>query len=141
MCKLDDIIKNGELHLLPSMILNLFIDLKERYEYNYKMVGECDYKTQDILHEIEMLNYDVFRGFKIYKELQATRQTRRQCKDENELLDPIYNYISSLQNCEGKLRKVSEKTIDANNCRERKSYHPRIKTEMENAFKKLNQTG
>lgn len=84
--------------LSPSDCLKAFLSflrqVKPRYEDNFHLVGEADYKTQDILHEIEMSrDKDIRNGYDAYKLLREVRRDRRVCKNENELLRPVITFL------------------------------------------------
>lgn len=64
----------------------------ERWKYLYDEIGKCNIKQNDLLHEIENNKYDVCKGFFKLKELQELRKYRRQLKNEQRLLEPIYRW-------------------------------------------------
>ena len=63
-----------------------------RYQYNKDEYDNLEQKMQDILHYIEMgSNKNANTGFKLYKQLAEIRRERRRCKNELDLLQPIYD--------------------------------------------------
>lgn len=64
----------------------------ERYEKNAEKLIDMENETQDSLHEMEMLDdLNVVGGYESYVILRETRRERRRCKNENALLQPIYD--------------------------------------------------
>ena len=67
-----------------------------RYEENLRLVSVYDKETQDVLHYIELhQNMNAADGNAMYKKLREIRRNRRQCKNEIDLLDPVYQFFKS----------------------------------------------
>lgn len=63
-----------------------------RYQYNKDEYDYLEQEMQDILHFIEMgSDKNANAGFKLYKQLAEIRRKRRICKNELDLLQPIYD--------------------------------------------------
>lgn len=67
-------------------------EVNSRFTYNNDRVSELDIETQDILHYIEMSGITKGRA-DVYKRLEKIRQERRRCKNENDMLKPIHDWI------------------------------------------------
>ena len=104
--------------LNPDQRISDFVDfttaVKRRFQYNNERVSELDVETQDILHFIEMSGTTRGRA-DVYKRLEKIRQERRQCKNENDMLKPIFDWIekntgsiNSLNGAKGSCRKVKD---------------------------------
>ena len=104
--------------LNPDQHISDFVDfttaVKRRFQYNNERVSELDVETQDILHFIEMSGTTRGRA-NVYKRLEKIRQERRQCKNENDMLKPVYEWIekntgsiNSLNGAKGSCRKVKD---------------------------------
>lgn len=63
------------------------------YPANYNQIGELDKELCDIQHMIEFTPIDIQRGFRFAKQTKEARVKRRQLKDENELLKPLYDFL------------------------------------------------
>lgn len=62
-----------------------------RYDNDRNRLSELEAEMQDVLHYTEMSkSKDVLNGYKIYKKLCEIRRERRACKNEIDLLQPIY---------------------------------------------------
>ena len=69
-------------------------DVVSRYEENDRIRVECENKSNDLLHYIELHgDMNASEGYKAYKKLAEVRRERRCCKNENELLTPLYTFI------------------------------------------------
>lgn len=66
-----------------------------RYEENQRLMGEAEARESDLNHCME-LTVDLTDKERrmIFRRLTEALQTRRTCKTENEILAPIYSYIS-----------------------------------------------
>lgn len=76
-----------------TTILSILDEVKRTYEYNYEEINLRDKETQDLLHDIEMGNHNTAKLVKLAKELQRARKERRLMKEENECLEPLYNFL------------------------------------------------
>ena len=69
-----------------------------RYLYNKERYNYFEQEMQDILHYIEMgSDKNANIGFKLYKHLAEVRRERRVCKNEMDLLQPIYDAFNNNQ--------------------------------------------
>lgn len=88
-----------------------------RYEENQRLQSDLETETQDMLHYMEMHdNMNAVMGNEMYKKLREIRRRRRDCKNEIELLKPVYDYLSdktvinALSKIQGQCR-ASKETI------------------------------
>ncbi len=81
-----------------------------RYEENQRMIETYQQQTQDILHKIELSeNMDGPGGFRMYKLLRNVRRERRKCKNECDLLKPVYDYLQAHPEMEGQMAQIQGK--------------------------------
>ena len=69
-----------------------------RYQLSKEEYDNLENNMQDLLHYIEMgsdKNANV--GYKLYKQLAEIRRRRRACKNEIDLLQPIYDAFSNTE--------------------------------------------
>jgi len=89
-----------------------------RYQYDKDQYTLLEQEMQDLLHFVEMgTDKNANIGYKIYKRLAVVRRERRTCKNEMDLLQPIYdafgggdklNLLAQIQgNC-----RIAKQTID-----------------------------
>lgn len=66
-------------------------EMISRYEGNKERFDQLEREMQDLLHFIEMSgDKNANIGFKLYKRLAEVRRERRICKNEMDLLQPVY---------------------------------------------------
>lgn len=70
-------------------------DVISRYEENQRRQEEAETMEMDLEHAIELAQRLTEKEKKtLYQKLTEVLQTRRACKSENEILQPLYNYFS-----------------------------------------------
>ena len=97
--------------LRPEESLRSFLDFTRavlmRYKENGRLLAEYEKQTQDLLHYIELHeNLSAARGFAMYTKLRNIRRARRVCKDENELLKPLVDFLISGKSQTDQLAKI-----------------------------------
>jgi len=66
----------------------------KRYERNDARIKEIETELVDLEHFIEIAPFQtVPKGYKLYKKIAELRQERRACKNENDLLRPVYDHF------------------------------------------------
>lgn len=69
-------------------------DMIGRYEADKERLVKLESEMQDLLHFMEMgKNKNARDGFLLYQKLSEVRRERRICKNEIDLLQPVYNAI------------------------------------------------
>ena len=67
-----------------------------RYEGNKDRIDQLDMELNDLEHFIESASYKpIGYGYKLYRRLAELRKERRACKNETDLLKPIYDFFRS----------------------------------------------
>lgn len=70
-------------------------EVVSRYEENQRRQEEAETMEMDLEHAIELAQRLTEKEKKqLYQKLTDVLQTRRACKSENEILQPLYNYFS-----------------------------------------------
>lgn len=84
-----------------------------RYEYNSNRLSELDQQMQDLLHYIELSgDKSANTGYKLYKQIALVRRERRACKNEMDILQPLYDtfndyvLLNKLSEVQGKCRAI-----------------------------------
>lgn len=95
-----------------------FIELiKSQYQYIKDATKECDSLTQDYLHKLELEKMSYSERAKIATRLKEVRIKRREYKDIDELITPIFEWQSKPENSKalmnlkqvlGMVRKVED---------------------------------
>ena len=90
-------------------------EMLARYEYNSSRVSELDQQMQDLLHYIELSgDKNANMGYKLYKQMSSVRRERRACKNEMDLLQPVYDafhdtsFLTRLTDIQGKCRTAKQ---------------------------------
>jgi len=90
----------------------------------------------DLMHAIEMLDFDDEKGVQLLRQLKENRTKRRVCKNFLELVRPlrdvsIHNpsFLKKLSEAQGQIQKIKE-TLD------KRKYYVREKTDLAEAFEK-----
>lgn len=109
-------------------------DIPKRFQYNYDDIGRCDQEITDLLHVIEMIDFDKTKGDFLLNELKKVRLRRRELKDENDQLRPLVSiaekYKSMYKEADkaiGEVRKIKSRI-------ETRTYHIRIRDDLEEMF-------
>ena len=69
-----------------------------RFEDNKNRIIEIENELQDLYHYIEISTYKkVPDGYKLYRKMAELRRERRACKNENDLLQPIYEHFHATE--------------------------------------------
>ncbi len=74
-----------------EQFLRFCSDVVSRYEGNIRECEDMDNKLNDLLHYIEMTDDD---DPNISLAVRESRRQRRLCKNENDLLRPLYDFLS-----------------------------------------------
>ena len=82
-------------------IRNFVSDIRgmvSKFEWNRNRISEIETELVDLEHYIEIASYKtVPNGYKLYRKLAELRRERRACKNENDLLQPIYEYFHATE--------------------------------------------
>ena len=69
-------------------------EMVKRYEQNDDRIHEIETEINDLEHFIEIAPYqNVPKGYKLYRKIAELRRERRACKNENDLLRPVYDHF------------------------------------------------
>lgn len=120
---------------LTIQIRDALVDTISAYENNEKLIEELNAKQQDLLHRLEWSNFNASEGFKLARELKDIRVERRRCYNENEVLKPLYDYLSGKGKMKEQLDKIVGECRQAERRIESKKYTPRY---SDNDFDELN---
>jgi hypothetical protein len=116
-----------------SSIIQMYQSVVVNYELNQNIIRQAEEETQDLLHELELGNPKNAReGYLIYKQLREVRQRRRLAKDENNLLQNMYDYFKTQQ---GQSFKKEIQKIQGNAAREyeqqeKRQYIPKQRSDL-----------
>jgi hypothetical protein len=116
-----------------TAIIDIFKDVVTNYERNLEVIKQTEDELNDINHEIELsAPKDMYKGYVMYKTLRELRLKRRCAKEENELLQEMYEYITSQSGKEFKSRmqKIQGHSVDLYKKQENRTYVPRQRSDL-----------
>ncbi len=120
--------------------VSMYQDVVKTYEYNLDVIKKAEQEQTDLEHEIELGNPKNARdGYKIYKELREVRLRRRKAKEENQLLQDIYDYFKSPQgqSFKNKIQQIQGDSAKLYEKQQNRTYTPRVRDDLTCTDKKV----
>ena len=114
-------------------VVAMYKTVAATYEKNAETIKRIDRELVDIEHAIELgPSQNAYQGYLLYKQIRELRIERRACKNTNELLKDMYEYIKSQQgqSFKSKIQSIqgsSAKVYDAQN---KRTYTPRQRNDL-----------
>lgn len=115
-------------------LADIFAEVPRLFEKNDRRIEQLDKESGDLLHAIELLDFDDEQALHYIAQLRQNRLDRRRCKDQNLVLKPLYEYIKTRPKVLTELRLCRKETEKACQLLADRSYHPRIRMELAQAF-------
>ncbi len=109
------------------------------HEEAKKEVDYYERETQDILHAIELGVVTPEAEAELTKDLKEVRRYRRIAKDFIMVTQPLYEYVKAYQGTLKKIGQVHSETKKLIESLPKRTYTPREKTSLQEAFQKANQ--
>lgn len=119
---------NNIINNYSSTFIQIFNDVVKKYESNIDIIKQTEDSLTDVYHEIELgKNQDMYHGYLLYKQVKDLRMKRRQAKDENALLQDMYEYIKSQpgQTFKSKIQSIQGNSVKVYEAQARRTYTPR----------------
>ena len=116
-----------------STIVTIFQDVTKAYERNLGIIKQTEEELNDLNHEAEMsAPKDMYKGYLLYKNIRELRLTRRKAKEENELLEDMYDFLKSpqAQQFKSKVQQIQGNSAKIREAQERRTYVPRQRTDL-----------
>lgn len=116
-----------------STMIQIYKQVIATYELNINIISQTEGELNDLLHECELSDPKNAReGYKMYKQIRELRQKRRQAKNENQLLQEMYDYFKT-QN--GQAFKASMQKVQSNSAKlyerqNNRTYIPRQRNDL-----------
>lgn len=131
-------IKFQEIEEAVNQLNYFFENLPKQIERLEKEVKECNLETSDILHLIELDNFNASDGYKHARDLQITRQKRRECKDELESLTELYEKMKTGRPIQHQMVAIDKLTKHRKHVLKSRTYTPRVRSDLKNKFVECN---
>jgi len=112
---------------LTNQFLNLVNEIDNTYSFFTTEQSKYDKMTSDVLHKIELTNFNASDGYKLCKQLQGIQVERRKVKDEMESLVKLFSASKTIKE---NLLSVQKKIINIEEQQEIRGYKPRVLKEM-----------
>ncbi|MFW5437096.1 hypothetical protein [Paenibacillus apiarius] len=90
----------------------------------------------DLTHALEFMEFGPEEGFQLAQQLQENRRKRRQAKEENELIKPLYELITRQKTLMAEMGKIKAKAQQTIQTQSKRIYTPRVRTDMQDAFER-----
>ena len=116
-----------------STIVTIFQSVIQAYENNKDNIKRIEEELSDVEHEIELgESRDMYKGWLLYKEIKDLRTERRRCKEENELLKDMYDYLNSPQGQQfkNKIQQIQGSSVKIAKVQENRTYTPKQRSDL-----------
>ena len=125
--------RNNITEQYSSTIISIYNDVVKKYESNIELIKQLEDELNDLNHEIELSpSKDMYKGYLLYKEIKNIRTRRRIAKDENRLLQDMYDFIKSPtgQNVKSKFQQIQGNSVKTYESQNRRIYVPRQRNDL-----------
>ena len=114
-----------------TTIAGIFAAVQSNYNLNCSILVQANEEINDLLHEIELSALKSAReGYFIYEELREARIRRRKAKEENELLQELYEFLQNQSGFKNQLSKIHANSVKLFDLLSRRTYKPRQRTDL-----------
>jgi hypothetical protein len=124
---------NNIVNNYSSTIVTIYQDVIKTYERNIEIIKQTEGELNDLYHEAELSKpKDMYQGYLVYKSIRDTRIKRRQAKEENELLQDMYDYLKSQagQQFKTKIQSIQGNSVKLRATQESRTYQPRQRNDL-----------
>ena len=124
---------NNIVNNYSTTIVTIYQDVKKNYERNLEIIKQTEDELNDLYHEAELSEpKDMYKGYLVYKAIRDTRIRRRTAKEENELLQDMYDYLMSPagQSFKSKIQSVQGASVKLRATQESRIYQPRQRNDL-----------
>lgn len=114
-----------------STITQIYHSVASNYKLNQQILEQANGEINDLLHEIELANPKNAReGYVMYKSLRDARIRRRKAKEENELLQELYDFLQSQSAFRDRMTKIQGGAARLYETQSHRTYVPRQRTDL-----------
>lgn len=126
------IVSAKEVGKIVDELSKMVASIPKQIERIRKQITLCDREEQDILHTIELTRFNAHEGWKLAKDIQLTRQKRRELKDELEDLSRIRNSLVVNRAVNHHAQSVEDFMKHKKEFRNKRTYTLRVRSDLEN---------
>ena len=116
-------------------VRDVYINFPKRYDLSKEELQKIEWEIQDILHIVELSNFNASEGFKWAKELQRLRKARRALKDELESLEKVKEFLAFPKPTEKVVNKTIGDLRGIESRKENRTYHMRMRKDLQELIK------
>ena len=116
-----------------STMITIFDQTIKGYEGAKDTIKNTEAQLQDIQHEIEISKpKDMYSGYLMYQKIRELRIQRREAKEEVELLQELYDYLTGQQAQQFKqtMQKIQGHSAKLRTQQENRTYSPRERKDL-----------
>ena len=116
-----------------TTIVTIYQEVIRNYERNLEIIKQTEAELNDLYHEAELSSpKDMYKGYLVYKAIRDTRIRRRTAKEENELLNDMYDYLKSPagQSFKSKIQSIQGSSVKLRAAQESRTYQPRQRNDL-----------
>lgn len=124
---------NNIVNNYSSTIVTIYQDVIKTYERNIEIIQQTEGELNDLYHEAELSKpKDMYQGYLVYKSIRDARIKRRKAKEENELLQDMYDYLTSQagQQFKSKIQSIQGASVKLRATQEARTYKPRQRNDL-----------
>ena len=105
-------------------------DTSKELDYLYNAIHDCDYETNDLLHEIELCEKTEEEKLVCFAKMQELRQRRRSYKTRQNYFNEIKIFMKNNMYLEPKINALIYKLEDLMRKQESSVFFPRVRTDI-----------
>ncbi len=114
-----------------SNIISVFDSVRQIYETNQNTIKEVEGSELDLKHEVQLTNKKNARdGYKVYSTWYDMLVRRRKAKDENYILEELYNFFEQNKDFKNRLSQIQGNVRKKFNSQLTRTYTPRQLTNL-----------
>ncbi len=124
---------NNIVNNYSATIVTIYQNVVQHYERNLDIIKQTEEELNDLYHEAELSSpKDMYKGYLVYKAIRETRIRRRTAKEENELLNDMYDYLKSPagQSFKSKIQSIQGNSVKLRATQESRTYQPRQRSDL-----------
>lgn len=105
-------------------------NVEKDWDSVYEDIGKCDQEISDLLHEIELTEFDHDEGNKLSEEIQKVRRRRRELKNYQEIMRHIKEFLERNRSLKMSLFRVLSFMERTRDYQMNRTYTPRVRTDL-----------
>ncbi|PNQ78892.1 hypothetical protein [Paenibacillus sp. F4] len=121
-----------------QQIQDILREVKTAYKKSDREVKYYDHECADIIHALEFIELDAETACALCQQLRDNRKRRREAKNERERLQPLYEVSEGHPYLIYEFERAKWRTERIECIQKHRMYTPRIRTDLQQAFDRVN---